>query len=110
MRSLALSLLCTTALLLSGCDREIPPERMKSGEDLYGYYCKECHTKHGPGAYMEKFAGKEPMEAYKIILMIKYGYNKEKHSMPVFDQLSEKQADAVAQYVVKLQHSHMTAK
>lgn len=106
MRFFTLLLTLCGSLLLTGCDREIPPERMKSGEDLYNYYCKTCHENRGPGAHMEYLADQEPMKPYKIILMIKYGYNQDKHSMPVFDQLSEEQADAVARHVVMLQMSH----
>lgn len=110
MRRLSLALLTISALALTGCERELSPQEMTSGEDLYTYYCKDCHAKNGFGAYMENYAGSKPMEAYKIILMIKYGYSKGKHSMPVFSQLSEQQADAVAQYVVKLQHARLSAK
>ncbi|WP_299180280.1 cytochrome c [uncultured Neptuniibacter sp.] len=107
MRISAYFVLLFCSLILAGCDRETPPEKMTAGEDIYGYYCKNCHENKGPGANMERFAGKQPMKPYKIILMIKYGFNQDSHSMPLFDQLSEEQADAVARYVVSLQMEHI---
>ena len=77
---------------------------MTSGEALYNYYCKTCHAENGPGAYMEKQQG-EPTEPYKIVLMIKYGYDKEKHGMFSFSQLSENQADKLARYTFLLQRA-----
>ena len=108
MRKQILSILTLSlsAIFLIGCDKQTPPEQMKSGEELYGYYCLDCHARKGPGAYMERYADKEPMKAYKIILMIKYGYD-QGHQMPVFEQMSEKQAGAVAQYAHNL-HTHAT--
>lgn len=93
-------------LLLVGCnDNDSDPSKMTSGEALYNYYCKSCHAKEtGPGASMEKQQGKAT-EPYKIILMIKYGYDKEKHGMFEFNQLSEAQADAVARYTFLLQRA-----
>ncbi len=35
-------------LFLTACDADIPPAKMTSGEQLYGYYCRECHTYRGP--------------------------------------------------------------
>lgn len=106
MRTLSALILTLSCLLISGCEQELTPDRMTSGEDLYNYYCMNCHEQHGPGAHMERYADKEPMKPYKIILMIKFGYNQDKHSMPVFDQLSEEQADAIARHVIYLQTSH----
>lgn len=101
MRKHILSILALSAIFLVGCEKQTPPEQMKSGKDLYGYYCADCHTRKGPGANMERLADKDPMKTYKIILMIQYGYD-QGHQMPVFEQLSEKQAGAVAQYTHEL--------
>lgn len=97
------SVLLLLSVFLLGCDREIPPERMTSGEDLYNYYCKDCHMRKGPGAYMEHYSGNTPMKPYKILLLIKYDYHSGQHSMPPFKQISDKQADALAQYTIDLQ-------
>ncbi|WP_286236774.1 c-type cytochrome [Neptuniibacter halophilus] len=102
MRPTKLSLTLLGSLLLTGCFDE-DPAQLSSGEDLYAYYCKNCHQQEGAGAYLENLSNQTHMEHYKIILMIKYGYNQDKHPMPVFNQLSEAQADAVARYVVGIQ-------
>jgi len=104
MRSL-ITLLSSLALLtlLSGCEEEaITPDKMKSGAELYDYYCKTCHEKKGPGARMEHLAGKKPMKPYKVILLIKYGYNA-RHNMPAFKDFSDEKAAMLAQYVVQMQ-------
>lgn len=89
--------------MLTGCEEEaITPKSMKSGDQLYGYYCMDCHEKKGPGARMERIAGKEPMKPYKVILLIKYGYNA-RHNMPAFHDFSDEQAAMLAQYVVNMQ-------
>lgn len=107
MRYIKVSALFLFSVLLLGCDKEIPPERMKSGEDLYNYYCKDCHMRKGPGAYMEHYAGSKPMKPYKILLLIKYDFKKSQHSMPTFKQLSDKQADALTDYIIELQTANI---
>lgn len=98
------------SLMLLGCNDEKTPAELSSGEELYNYYCKDCHATKGPGPYMENYSRDKAMKPYKVILMIKYGYNQEKHSMPTFDQLSEQQADAIARYVVGLQITQLLNK
>jgi mono/diheme cytochrome c family protein len=103
MRLIKTLSLLTLSLSLYGCFDEKAPEQLTSGQELYDYYCKNCHATKGPGANMEYYSREKAMKPYKVILMIKYGYNQEKHSMPTFNQLSEKQADAIARHVVDLQ-------
>ncbi len=89
--------------LLTACSKFEDPKRMKSGESLYRYYCMECHTKIGIGASYENLPEvKRKMKSYEIVLMIKYGYDMG-HNMPTFGQLSDEQADAVAEFAVALQ-------
>lgn len=104
MRSLIKSFTAVALVfLLLGCEEEaITPDKMKTGAELYDYYCKACHEKKGPGAYMERYASKEPMTAHKVILLVKYGYNA-RHSMPAFQEFSDEQANMLAEYVVNLQ-------
>lgn len=83
---------------LAGCG-ETPPEKMTSGKELYNYYCKECHDSEKAKFQIYN----EKLKPYQVVLMIKYGYKKNNHGMMVFSQLSEKQADAVASYFIKLQ-------
>lgn len=93
--------LCFISTFLIGCG-EKDPRRMKSGEELYNYYCAQCHKEMGLGAYFELFPqSRRPIQAYEVVLMIKYGYS-QGHSMPLYDQLNDKQADTVAEYSVML--------
>lgn len=105
---LPLILFSITLSLLTGCtdkEEEITPNKMKTGKELYIYYCRDCHAKKGPGAYMESFSNRKPMRSYKVILMVKYGYSST-HQMPIFSQFNDKQTAMVAQYVVNLQKMH----
>lgn len=91
------------SVLLTGCEEEaITSKSMKTGEQLYLYYCQDCHERKGPGARMERLAGKEPMKPYKVILLIKYGYNA-RHDMPAFREFTDEQAALLAQHVVNMQ-------
>lgn len=85
--------------LLSGCG-ETPPERMKAGDELYGYYCLDCHQQKGMGPYLENApAGADAPAIYEIVLMVKHGYDLGHKGMPSFPQLSDEQADAVASFI-----------
>ncbi|MBP0048170.1 cytochrome c [Marinobacterium sp. AK62] len=85
--------------LLAGCG-ETPPERLKAGDALYDYYCIDCHTKKGLGPFLENHpAGKDALAPYEIVLMVKHGYDLGHTGMPSFPQLSDEQADAVAQFI-----------
>ncbi|WP_293264555.1 cytochrome c [Neptunomonas sp.] len=89
-------------ITLSGCTEE-NPLKLKQGDQLYNYYCKQCHIKSGVGAQYEHLPkDRKKMADYEIILMIKHGYSMG-HQMPVFTQLSDEQADAIAEYVAKIQ-------
>lgn len=105
MRAITFSLFILSLSILTGCQEEaITPDKMKSGQELYVYYCKGCHEKKGLGPFMEHRTGK-PMKPYKVILMVKYGYSSS-HQMPIFKQFNDKQTAMVAQYVVNLQQMH----
>eukprot|EP00764_Aduncisulcus_paluster_P000343 gnl/Carplike_NY0171/1047_a1433_621.p4 GENE.gnl/Carplike_NY0171/1047_a1433_621~~gnl/Carplike_NY0171/1047_a1433_621.p4 ORF type:complete len:110 (+),score=5.83 gnl/Carplike_NY0171/1047_a1433_621:40-369(+) len=95
------SALLLSALLLSGCE-ETPPERMKTGEEIYNYYCKSCHEQKGPGAEMERYSGTTAPKPYKVMLMIKFDKSTSKHHTTTFNQLSDEQAEAVSEYTVSL--------
>ncbi len=100
---LKFSLAITLAFILNGCGAD-DPARMKKGDELYSYYCKDCHLKSGLGAFYENLPKERTkMQDYEIVLMIKHGYSSG-HQMPVFTQLSDEQADALARYVVEIQN------
>lgn len=95
-------LVMLSMLLLSGCDREINPSRLKNGDELYTYYCEGCHKARGLGPLLENIpVTEQSLKDYEIVLVIKYGYN-DNHSMPTFAELSPEQADAIASYIVSV--------
>lgn len=97
--------LCLISTFLIGCG-EKDPSRLKTGEELYSYYCMDCHKKENLGGYFENYPKKaRPLKDYEIVLIIKYGYSNG-HSMPVFSQLSDAQADTVARYAVSLREKY----
>ena len=92
------------SLLLSACSSEKDPRLLRKGDELYAYYCKECHARVGLGAYYEQLPNDRPrLQSYQVVLMIKYGYDIDGHRMPEFTHLSDEQADALAEYVVAIQ-------
>lgn len=103
MRCLKPTLWLLLAFLIAGCSKFEDPKRMKSGESLYRYYCMECHVQSGIGASYENLASeKKSLKSYEIVLMIKYGYGMG-HNMPTFTQLTDEQAEAVADFAIALQ-------
>lgn len=104
MKPVLCLLIAFVSFVLAACG-EKDPVRMKTGEELYSYYCMDCHKKSGLGAFFENYPqAKRPIQAYEIVLMIKYGYS-QGHSMPMFAQLKDEQADAVAEYSVMLRET-----
>lgn len=93
-------LLMLTPLALSACS-DPPPERLKGGDELYAYYCRNCHQQQGLGPQLERLPARTPpLQRHEVVLMIKHGYGEAHRNMPVFTQLSDAQADAVAHYIL----------
>ncbi|WP_417583482.1 c-type cytochrome [Nitrincola sp.] len=89
-------------LFLTACDAEVPPAKMTSGDQLYAYYCKECHTYQGLGAELQNLpAGVSQLQVHDVVLIIKHGYQFG-HPMGHFPDLSNEQANTVARYAVDL--------
>jgi len=90
-----------TPLLLTACS-DPPPERMKQGDQLYAYYCQNCHQQTGLGPFLEQVPLTErSLQRHEIVLMIKHGYDQGHKHMPTFSQLSDLQADALAAFVIE---------
>lgn len=88
-------------LLLTGCG-DPPPERMKSGDRLYAYYCQDCHLRSGLGPMLERIPFTDnSMKYHEIVLMIKHGYSQGHSQMPTYQQLSDEQADALASFLME---------
>ncbi|WP_027858868.1 c-type cytochrome [Marinobacterium jannaschii] len=91
--------------LIAGCG-EKSPQYMFSGDELYGYYCLECHQSRGPGARLEnRDHSQPPLEAHELFVLIKYGYHQRHKNLPSFPELSPRQTDRLAEYVLQLQQS-----
>ncbi|QEW05436.1 c-type cytochrome [Nitrincola iocasae] len=89
-------------LFLTACDADIPPAKMTSGEQLYGYYCRECHTYRGLGDELQNLpVGISQLQVHDVVLIIKHGYQFG-HPMGHFPDLSDEQANTVARYAVDL--------
>jgi len=94
-------LVLITSLLLTGCG-DPPPERMKKGDQLYSYYCLNCHEQSGLGPFLQQLPLRErSLQRHEIVLMIKHGYDQGHTHMPTFRQLSDQQADALAAFVIQ---------
>lgn len=95
-------LLLSLFILLAGCKQSPDPSRMTRGDQLYDYYCRECHTYRGLGDELQNLpVGVSQLEVNDLILMIKHGY-RFGHPMGHFPQMSDQQAETVARYAVEL--------
>jgi mono/diheme cytochrome c family protein len=84
---------------LAGCGEEELPENA-NGKELFVHYCSSCHEKDGGGNFIKGIpanAGSE-MSASDIMLLIRKG-KRDKPGMPVFDNLSRKDALLISSYV-----------
>ncbi|MBY4676217.1 c-type cytochrome [Marinobacterium arenosum] len=98
-------LLLLTTLLLTGCDDQPSmPAMMKTGGELYNYYCRNCHKLRGPGELMEtRDRSQPPLKQHEIMLLIEYGSPLRHLDQPKFPELSPEQIDLIASHVSKLQ-------
>lgn len=109
MKLLRYFVLSIIPLLLTACG-ETPPERMKQGDKLYAYYCQNCHQKAGLGPFLEQVPLTErSLQRHEIVLMIKHGYDQGHTHMPTFSQLSDLQADALAEFVIERRRAQARA-
>ena len=101
-RSLLILITALTASLLSGCFNNEPTDSL-DGEELYSYYCKQCHKKDGSGDPIAGFPANKRTQLLEeqVILLIRKG-DPARPAMPVFPQLSEEQAAAVVDYLFSL--------
>jgi len=87
-------------MFTAGCQDKLQP--LKTADQLYDYYCKQCHQQKGAGAYLENLSAEQrTMQTYQVILMIRYN-EPGSHPMASFDQINDEQANLLAEYVVKL--------
>lgn len=94
--------LAAVLVLISGCDREISPKNMTRGDQLYAYYCQECHTYEGLGAQLQNLPpGVNQLQVNDVVLIIKHGAQLG-HPMGRFPDLTDQQALTVAEYAVAM--------
>ncbi|GGC08448.1 hypothetical protein GCM10011352_38460 [Marinobacterium zhoushanense] len=93
----------TSCLLLVACGPK-DPARMKTGEELYDYYCRSCHSESNLGPRLERVpAGSKQLKPHELVLMMRHDYTRpSQHPDIRLPQLSPEQADAVAQYAYML--------
>lgn len=95
-----MSLLLLGGILLSGCDKGSAPPEVRTGAQLYGYYCAECHQISGDGAFLR---GIPPVRhtslTYRELVARILGHNQPKGSkMPAFD-VNKSQAESIAIHI-----------
>ena len=92
--------LLTTAALLQGCGEDGPPPELRTGAQLYNYYCAECHQGSGDGTFLK---GVPPIRytdrTYRELVEVIMGHNRpQKSRMPQFD-ISKQHAEAIAIHI-----------
>ena len=97
-------ILAFSLVVLSGCEKEeITPNKLKTGEALYEYYCKACHEKRGPGAYFERRASRQPLAIHKAMVTIQFGRDTF-HDQPIFKKFTEKQITLLVDHINSFAH------
>ncbi len=87
------------SLALWGCGEDKLPENA-NGKELFVHYCSSCHERDGAGNFIKGIpanAGSE-MSASDIMLLIRKG-KKDKPGMPIFEEISRKEALLISSYV-----------
>lgn len=102
MKSLQWLIPIVTLLFISGCDSEVSPKNMTRGDQLYAYYCQECHTYNGLGSELQNLPpGVNQLQVHDVVLVIKHGAQLG-HPMGTFPDLTDEQAFTVAEYAVAM--------
>lgn len=88
---------------LSACGPQ-DPLQLERGDELYDYYCLECHRQSTAGARLEGIPpGVQGPQAHELVLMIRHGHALD-HPPVHLPQLTSEQADAIAAYIETLRH------
>jgi len=79
---------------------------MKTGDELYDYYCRSCHAEQNLGGRLEKLPeSRRILKPYELVLMMRHRYETPTpHPDIRLPQLSPEQADAIAQYAYALRY------
>lgn len=87
------------SIALLGCGEEKLPENA-NGKELFVHYCSSCHEKDGGGNFIKGIPANaaSDMSASDIMLLIRKGKH-DKPGMPVFENMSRKDALLISSYV-----------
>lgn len=86
--------------MIAACGKESAPPNVRTGEQLYGYYCAECHKGSGEATFLK---GVPPLRTtaltYRELVSLILGHSRSDSSrMPEFE-ISRQQAEAIAIYI-----------
>ncbi|WP_363317757.1 cytochrome c [uncultured Amphritea sp.] len=90
-------------LLLSGCSDSDPETSSTDGKELYSLYCEACHKSNGSGKFLEGIpANRSTRLSYnQVVALVRKG-DPARPDMPAFVHLTDKQADAIVDYLFSL--------
>lgn len=93
------ALIVAVSALLTGCGED-PMAEDASGKALYNHYCARCHHKDGVGDFLRGVPANRTtlLSERQLVSLIRYGHAGEK--MPSFAELSEEQAERIADYLL----------
>lgn len=82
--------------LLAACE---PPENA-TGKQLFEHYCATCHKDSGKGKFLKGIPSNlhTDLSTAQIVVLIKHG-KREFKDMPAFQDLTQEQAVAIADYL-----------
>ncbi len=87
--------------MLVACGDDEAASRLTSGKELFAHFCAPCHRETGDGSFLR---GVPPIKdsglSYReLVDHIKGQERREDTRMPVFDNLTREQAEAIAVYL-----------
>ena len=101
------TLLIILLLLLVSCNKDQHNHpNLSTGKDLFNYHCASCHNKDGSGVFLKGMPASIVTNKNQtdIILHIKEGRPSEPSKMPVYSNMSDKEAQKIAQYLLILKN------
>lgn len=108
-RLLPTTLLVLSGLILSGCNSNEIAE-MNHGDELYEYYCMDCHRRSGVGPLLENIPAQQfKHRHHEIMLIMLHRYDKYHPTLDLRDQISPAKADKIAEYIMQSVYARLPA-